>query len=77
VHHFFFTARFGGKSGASAMDLSPAGTGRMIVALVIFALLAVSAWFTLDDLKYRKLTFVFLGFFCSARSTHKAAFALG
>jgi hypothetical protein len=47
------------------MDLSPAGTGRMIVALVIFALLAVSARFTLDDMKYRKLTFVFLAFFAA------------
>jgi len=47
------------------MDMSPAGTGRMIVALVIFALLALSAWFTLDDMKYRELTFVFLGFFAA------------
>ena len=47
------------------MDMSPAGTGRMIVALVIFALLALAAWFTLDDNNYRKLTFVFLAFFAA------------
>ena len=45
--------------------MSPAGTGRMIVALVIFALLALAAWFTLDDNNYRKLTFVFLAFFAA------------
>jgi|HubBroStandDraft_6_1064221.scaffolds.fasta_scaffold1706010_1 hypothetical protein len=47
------------------MDMSPAGNVRMIVALAVFGLLAVSAWFTLDDLKYRKLTFVFLAFFAA------------
>jgi hypothetical protein len=47
------------------MDLSPAGTGRMIVALVVFALLAATVPFAIDDDKYRKLVFVFLGFFAA------------
>ena len=46
------------------MDMSPASTGRMIVALVIFALLALAAGSTLDG-NYRKLTFVFLAFFAA------------
>jgi hypothetical protein len=47
------------------MDFSPAGTGRMIVALVVFALLALSVWLTMDDTKFRTLTFVLLGFFAA------------
>ena len=45
------------------MDFSPAGTGRMIVALAVFALLGLAVWLTMEDTSYRKLTFVFLGFF--------------
>ena len=47
------------------MDLSPAGTGRMIVALVAFALLGLAVWMTMDDTKFRTLTFVLLGFFAA------------
>jgi hypothetical protein len=43
--------------------MSPAGTGRMVVALVVFALLGLSVWLTMDDTRYRTLTFVLLGFF--------------
>ncbi len=43
------------------VDLSPAGSGRMIVALVVIGLLALSAWSTMDAGKYRDLTFVLLG----------------
>ena len=45
------------------MDMSPAGTGRFIVALAAFALLGLSVWLTMDDTKYRTLAFVMLGFF--------------
>ena len=45
------------------VDFSPAGTGRMIVALVVIALMALSAWFTMEPGKFRALTFVLLGFF--------------
>ena len=47
------------------MDLSPAGNGRMIVALVVFAILAATVPYAIDDDKYRKLVFVFLGFFAA------------
>jgi len=47
------------------MDMSPAGTGRTIVALTIFALLALSVWLTMEDTKFRTLTFVVLGFFAA------------
>lgn len=47
------------------MDLSPAGNGRMIVALVIFALLALTVPYAIDDGKYQKLVYVFLGFFAA------------
>ena len=45
------------------MDLSPAGTGRMIVALAIFGVLALSVFFSMEPGKYRTLTFILLGFF--------------
>ena len=45
------------------MDMSPAGTGRMVVALGFIGLLAVSAWFTMEPGKYRSLTLVLLAFF--------------
>ncbi len=45
------------------LDFSPAGTGRMIVALAVLAALAASAWFTMDPGKYRALCLVLLGFF--------------
>ena len=45
------------------MDMSPAGTGRMLVALAAFGLLGLSVWLTMDDTKYRTLAFVMLGFF--------------
>ena len=47
------------------MDLSPAGNGRMVVALAIFAGLALTVPFAIEDDKYRKLVFVFLGFFAA------------
>ncbi len=45
------------------MDLSPASQGRLWIALVIFALLAALAWFTMEVGKPRSLTLVLLGFF--------------
>jgi hypothetical protein len=45
------------------VDFSPAGTGRMIVALAVLGGLAVSAWFTIEPGKYRSLCLILLGFF--------------
>jgi len=47
------------------MDMSPAGTGRFIVALAAFALLGLLVWLTMDDTRFRTLTFVLLGFFAA------------
>ena len=45
------------------MDFSPAGTGRMIVSLGVFAVLGLSVFLTMEPGKYRTLTFVLLAFF--------------
>ncbi len=45
------------------MDFSPAGSGRMIVALAVLGLLSVAAWLTMEPGKPRALTFVLLAFF--------------
>ncbi len=46
-----------------ALDLSPAGTGRMVAALGLLAGLAVAVAWTMDAGRYRTLTWVLLGFF--------------
>jgi hypothetical protein len=45
------------------VDLSPAGSGRMVIALAAIALLAVAAWQTMEPGKFRSLTWVLLAFF--------------
>jgi hypothetical protein len=45
------------------MDMSPGGQGRMTISLIVIALVAVSVPYTIDDDKFRKLTYVVLGFF--------------
>ena len=45
------------------VDLSPAGSGRMVIALVVLAFLAVLSWQTMEPGKFRSLTWVLLGFF--------------
>jgi hypothetical protein len=45
------------------MDMSPAGTGRMVVALTLIGLLVLAAWWTMEPGKYRSLTLVLLAFF--------------
>jgi len=45
------------------VDFSPAGSGRMIVALLLIALIAASAFFTMEPGKFRDLCFVLLAFF--------------
>jgi hypothetical protein len=45
------------------LDFSPAGGGRMIVALLLMALIAASAFWTMEPGKFRDLCFVLLAFF--------------
>ena len=45
------------------MDLSPAGSGRMVIALLLIALIATSAFFTMEPGKFRDLCFILLAFF--------------
>jgi hypothetical protein len=45
------------------VDFSPASTGRMLIAFLVLAALATSAWFTMEPGKYRALCLVLLGFF--------------
>ena len=47
----------------SVVDLSPAGSGRMGIALAVLGLLAVLAWRTMDPGKFQSLTWILLGFF--------------
>jgi hypothetical protein len=45
------------------VDLSPAGRGRLLIALAAFAVLGVLTWQTMEPGKFRSLTWVLLGFF--------------
>jgi hypothetical protein len=45
------------------VDLKPAGSARLAIALAGFAVLALLAWWTLEPGKFRSLTWVLLGFF--------------
>jgi len=47
----------------SVVDLSPAGSGRMVIALVVLGLLAIAVWQTMEPGKYQSLTWILLGFF--------------
>ena len=42
------------------MDLSPAGSGRMRIALAAIALLALESWLTMEPGKFRFLTWLLL-----------------
>ena len=45
------------------LDLSPAGRGRMVIALGVLAVLGLLSWQTMDPGKFRSLTWVLLAFF--------------
>ena len=45
------------------MDMAPSGNGRLVVALVVMALLAVLVWQTMEPGKFQELSWVLLGFF--------------
>ena len=43
--------------------MMPGGTGRLVVALTVLALLALLVWRTMEPGKYQQLTWLLLGFF--------------
>jgi hypothetical protein len=45
------------------VDLSPAGSGRLLIALSAFAVLGVLVWQTMEPGKFRSLAWILLGFF--------------
>ena len=45
------------------VDLSPGGSGRMFIALTVFAMLGLLSWQTMEPGKLRSLTWVLLAFF--------------
>ena len=45
------------------MDLDPAGSGRMVIALVVLGVLAILAWQTIEPGNFRSVTLLLLGFF--------------
>jgi hypothetical protein len=47
----------------SVVDLSPAGSGRMVIALAVLGGVAIAAWQTMEPGKYQSLTWILLGFF--------------
>ena len=47
----------------SAVDLSPAGSGRMVIALLVLAGVGGLVWQTMEPGKFRSLTWILLGFF--------------
>jgi hypothetical protein len=53
----------GGCGVGADVDLSPAGSGRMRIALAAIALLAVACWRTMEPGRFRSLTWVLLAFF--------------
>ena len=46
-----------------AMDMSPRGSGRFAVSLVVLAVLAVLVWQTMEPGRYQQLTWLLLGLF--------------
>ena len=45
------------------MDMAPSGDGRLVVALVVLAVLAVLVWRTMEPGKMQELSWLLLGFF--------------
>jgi len=45
------------------MNFAPAGNGRLVVALVVLAVLAVLVWRTMEPGKMQQVTWLLLGFF--------------
>ena len=68
MHHIFVVCIFCRRklswSGFGAVvDLSPGGSGRMFIALTLFAMLGLLSWQTMEPSKFRSLTWILLAFF--------------
>ena len=64
MHHFLLSHVLGLVAVlVNVVDLSPAGSGRMYIALAGLAILAILSWQTMEPGKYRSLTWLLLGFF--------------
>ena len=50
-------------SRRNTMDLSPAGSGRMYIALAVLGLMGILSWQTMEPGKFRSLTWILLAFF--------------
>ena len=55
--------------------MSPAGTGRMIVALAVLGILALLVWRTIDPGKVQQLAWLLLAFFAVTCADRLAAHA--
>ena len=44
------------------MNMAPSGNGRLVVALVVLAVLAVLAWRTMEPGRMQQVTWLLLGF---------------
>jgi hypothetical protein len=51
------------KDRGALVDFSPAGSGRMAVALAVLGVLAILVWQTMEPGKFQTLTWILLGFF--------------
>ena len=60
---FFAGAGSGFRRREIGMNLEPAGEGRMVIALVVLALMAVLAWQTMEAGKFRDVVWLVFGFF--------------
>jgi hypothetical protein len=47
------------------MDMAPSGNGRLVVALIVIAVLAVLVWRTMEPGNFQQLTWLLLGFFAA------------
>ena len=45
------------------MNMAPSGDGRLVVALVVLAVLAVLVWRSMEPGKMQQVTWLLLGFF--------------
>lgn len=51
------------QESVKVVDLSPAGSGRMSIALAVLGVLSFVVWQTMEPGKFRSLTWILLGFF--------------